>query len=201
MSLKILIATTNDGKVSEFRELLSGLDIEIKSLKDLTPIAEIEETGKTFAANAKLKAKYYAKEAGIWALADDSGLEVEALGNAPGIFSARYAGENATDQGNINKLTRELEIASSPSRTARFVCEMAISNPKGKIVASSKGICRGRITKTQRGNNGFGYDPIFIPDEYTKTFGELPSYVKQEISHRSNAAKKIIEYLSNLPSS
>jgi XTP/dITP diphosphohydrolase len=131
----------------------------------------------------------------LWALADDSGLEVAALDGAPGIFSARYAGENANDREKINKLLRKLNEKQPAERFARFVCAMAIADEKGEIKFVAEGVCDGRISLEPRGNNGFGYDPIFIPEEFNETFGELSNDIKRQISHRARAFKQIIQYL------
>jgi XTP/dITP diphosphohydrolase len=134
-------------------------------------------------------------QTGIWSLADDSGLEVEALGGAPGIFSARYAGANTSYQDKIQKLLDELKTTDDKERRARFVCAMAISDVKGEIKFVAEETCDGRIALTPKGANGFGYDPIFIPDGFGQTFGELADEIKQKISHRARAAEKIIQYL------
>jgi len=193
--LQILIATKNDGKVKELEDLLIDLPFKLRSLNEFPKAIEPEETGETFAENAILKAKSYALQTGLFALADDSGLEVEALGFAPGVLSARYAGEKANDSEKIAKLLRELNKTKDENRRARFVCAMAISDEKGEIKFLTEGICDGRIASTPSGANGFGYDPIFIPVGYAKTFGELSSEIKQEISHRAKAIKKIIHFL------
>ncbi len=134
-------------------------------------------------------------QTGFWSLADDSGLEVEALGGAPGVFSARYAGENATDREKIAKLLHELNETQDRRRLARFVCAMAISDEKGEIKFLTEGICNGKIALSPSGTNGFGYDPIFIPDDFEQTFGELSDEIKQKISHRARATEKIIPFL------
>ena len=198
MSQKIqslLIATTNSGKIKELRELTVNLALQIEDLSEFSSIAEPEETGATFIENAVLKARYYARETGLWALADDSGLEVEALNNAPGVFSARYAGKGATDAQRIEKLLRELNETDDENRRARFVCAMAISDKTGAIKFVAEGICDGRIAFEAKGGCGFGYDPVFVPDGFSETFGELSGDIKQQISHRARATAKIIQYL------
>lgn len=192
---KLLVATKNTGKIRELNELLNDLPLNLLSLSEFPSIGEVEETGATFAENAVLKARNYALWTSLQTVADDSGLEVEALNGKPGVFSARYAGENATDKEKIAKLLRELNAARDTERRARFVCVMAISNEKGEIKFLTEGVCGGKISLTPSGTNGFGYDPIFIPDGYKQTFGELPHRIKQEISHRGRAARKIIRYL------
>ncbi|MDQ4122106.1 MAG: XTP/dITP diphosphatase [Acidobacteriota bacterium] len=192
---KILIATGNAGKVREFAELLKDLPIEILGLKHFPEIEEVEETGATFEENAKLKAAGYAVQTGFWTLADDSGLEVEALENAPGVFSARYAGKTASYREKMEKLLAELKKTGDRERKARFVCAIALAAPDGEIVHLESGTCEGQISDKPRGSNGFGYDPVFVPDNFQKTFGELPENIKQEISHRGRATRKIIRFL------
>ena len=195
--MKLLAATNNQGKIRELNELLADLPIELFGLEGFENISEPEETGATFAENAALKANSYARQTGFWALSDDSGLEVAALNGAPGVFSARYAGKDATDTERIAKLLHELAATSDESRRARFVCAMAISDEKGQIRFSGEGICDGKIALKPRGTNGFGYDPIFIPEGFEQTFGELSSTIKREISHRARAISKIIRFLGD----
>lgn len=192
---KILIATGNWGKVRELAELFQSLPVELKSLKDFPRVNEVEETGNTFEENARLKAEGYARQTGLLTLADDSGLEVAALGGAPGVFSARYAGKGASDESNIEKLLSELEKSGDFDRKARFVCEIALADSNGVVFHVENGICDGRISIKPCGDNGFGYDPIFIPDGFERTFGELNNDIKQQISHRGRAARKILQYL------
>ena len=191
----LLIATKNTGKVREIENLLADLPVNLRSLSDFSEIVEPEETGATFIENAVIKARFYSLRSGIWALADDSGLEVAALNGAPGVLSARYAGENANDQERNEKLLRELDELPDDKRTARFVCAMAIADEKGEIQFTAEGICSGKIALTSSGTNGFGYDPIFIPDGFSETFGTLSSDIKQRLSHRARATSKIIQYL------
>lgn len=193
--MELLLATKNSGKIKELRRLLADLPIILRSLNDFPNVSEPEETGLTFQENAALKAKSYALQTGLRSLADDSGLEAEALNGAPGVFSARYAGENAGDAEKIQKLLGEIEQTKSVNRAARFVCSMVISNPQGEVEFSAEGICDGKIAFKPLGKNGFGYDPAFIPDGFSETFGELSEDIKQEISHRGRAAGKIIAYL------
>ena len=195
--MKILIATKNRGKFREIKILLSHLPVLLCDLNEFQQIQEVEETGKTFAANATLKAKGYALQTGLWTIADDSGLEVDALSGRPGVFSARYAGENASDEEKIEKLLGELNHVKSSERQARFVCAVAVSDEKGEIQFLAEGGCRGEISFNKSGTNGFGYDPVFIPEGFEQTFGELSGEVKQEISHRARAITKIIQYLSH----
>jgi XTP/dITP diphosphohydrolase len=193
--MEIVIGTQNAGKIKELAELMADLPIDLRGLNDFAGLVEPEETGVNFVENAALKARGYALQTGRWALADDSGLEVAALGNAPGIFSARYAGENATDRERIDKLLAELRATAAENRQARFVCAMAISDDEGVIRYVAEGVCDGLITDAPRGANGFGYDPIFVPEGFAETFGELSGAVKREISHRARATNKIIAYL------
>lgn len=192
---ELLIATGNVGKVKELEELLADFPIRLRSLKEFPNVVEPEETGATFVDNAELKAKYYAEQTGIRALADDSGLEVEALNGAPGVYSARYAGKNARDAQNIEKLLTEIKENGTENRLARFVCAMTIANSDGEIEFTTEGVCDGKIAFQPNGSGGFGYDPVFIPNGFSETFGELPSDIKQQISHRARATAKIIQYL------
>lgn len=194
--LTLLVATKNEGKIKELIQLLNDLPIKLKSLDDFENILDVAETGKTFAENAKLKAESYAVQTNCWTLADDSGLEVEALNNEPGVFSARYAGENSLDEENTDKLLNELEKTGSKNRRAAFICVIAVSDDKGKTQYLAKGVCYGTIAEKPKGTNGFGYDPVFIPDDFDKTFGELSRNLKQKISHRAKALRKIIDYFN-----
>ncbi len=193
--MKLVVATQNAGKIRELNELLADLPVEFCGLNDFENITDVEETGRTFAENAILKAESYAVQTGFWTLSDDSGLEVEALGGAPGVFSARYAGENASDQDRMRKLLEELNCTNDKFRRARFVCAMAISDDKGEKIFLAEGICDGKITLQPHGINGFGYDPIFVPNGYKQTFGELSSTIKGKISHRARAITKIMRFL------
>lgn len=192
---QLLIATKNNGKIVELQNQLADLPIDLKSLSDFPFACEVEETGETFAENAALKAREYARQTGLRALADDSGLEVAALNGAPGVFSARYAGEKADDREKVEKLLREINGTGRSNRAARFVCAMAIAGDSGDIEFTAEGFCDGTIIGEPRGANGFGYDPIFVPDGFAETFAELPASVKQKIGHRGQAAAKIIRYL------
>jgi XTP/dITP diphosphohydrolase len=191
----IVVATKNVGKVRELKELLVDLPLQLKDLNEFPNISEPEETGVTFAENAVIKANSYALQTGLWSLADDSGLEVEALGGVPGVYSALYAGENATDGERITKLLNELKKNSDEKRLARFVCAMAISDEKGEIKFLTEGVCEGKIALSASGKNGFGYDPIFVPLDFQQTFGELSGEIKQKISHRAKAVENIITFL------
>lgn len=191
-NVQLLIGTKNSGKIIELKNFLTDLPFELHDLGEFENVAEPEETGATFAENARLKASYYALETKMMTLADDSGLEVEALGGAPGVFSARYAGEKSSDSDKIAKLLDELE--NKVDRQAKFVCAMAVSDGSGRIIYSAEGICSGTIALNASGTNGFGYDPIFVPDGFNETFGELPDEIKREISHRKRAIEQIIRF-------
>ncbi|HEX8708546.1 MAG TPA: RdgB/HAM1 family non-canonical purine NTP pyrophosphatase [Pyrinomonadaceae bacterium] len=184
---ELLVATRNAGKVLEYRALLDALPFRLRTLDEFPAVAEVEETGETFAENAALKAGAYAAATRLWTLADDSGLEVDALGGAPGIFSARYGGAGASDAERINRLLEELSGFEAHQRGARFICAIAIADPEAQIANLSTGKCEGRIATRPGGAHGFGYDPVFIPEGYERTFGELPDEIKEKISHRAQA--------------
>jgi len=194
----VLIATLNSGKLLELRELLRDLPFTLRDLNSFPLIEPVEETGATFVENASLKARSYAQQTRLITLADDSGLEVSCLDGAPGLRSARYGGEGASDEKRMNKLLAELSKRSSTDRTARFVSAVAIANTAGLILNISRGVCEGRIATVPRGPNGFGYDPIFIPNGYDQTFGELSAEVKSQISHRARALKGTTDFLRSL---
>lgn len=196
--IEILVATGNAGKIKELKRLLGELPIRLRGLDEFPNIIEAEETGATFAENAALKARFYALAANSWTLADDSGLEVAALGGAPGIFSARYGGAGASDAEKIAKLLDELNKTNAGDRAARFVCAIAVCSPNGAVAFAAEGECRGSIAVRAAGANGFGYDPIFIPAGFAETFGELSAAVKEKISHRARAFEKIIGHLRAL---
>lgn len=189
---EIILATGNKGKVKEFAGLLHGIAGKIIGLGDLESPPEIVEDGETFMENALKKARAIAEYSGKPALADDSGLAVDALGGGPGVYSARYAGERATDDENIDKLLRELGDAQN--RKARFVCFLALVTPGGEETVVS-GECEGVILSERRGSGGFGYDPVFYLPEYGKTMAEIPPGLKNEISHRARAAEKLVRVL------
>jgi len=194
--MKLLLGTANRGKVAELTEMLDGLNIEVVPLDALGPFEEVEETGETFAENARLKASAYARLSGLPALADDSGFEVEALGWRPGVLSARYGGDAArTFPEKIDLLLREMAASGSSSRTARFKCAVAFAASDGEIVAETEGVVTGRVPEFPSGNGGFGYDPIFIPEGLSVTFAEMPSAEKGALSHRGRAILQIIPYL------
>lgn len=187
----IVVATANAHKVEEYRRLLAGQNVELRSLADFPGYPGVEENGASFAENASIKALSACKYCDVPAFADDSGLEVAALGGRPGIHSSRYA---PTDPERIAKLLGELEGKSD--RSARFVCVIAIA-ANGEVIETFEGEIRGRIIDAPRGSNGFGYDPIFVPDGMDKTFAELTQEEKNRISHRAIACRKAVEFVEN----
>jgi XTP/dITP diphosphohydrolase len=192
--MAMLIATHNRGKVAEYQELLKHLGEKLVGLDELGVTEQVEETGETFAENALLKARAYAERTGHVTLADDSGLEVDALGGAPGVHSARYAGVNASDRDRYLKLLGQLEDVAPGERQARFRCVIAVAWPDGRC-ALTRGTCEGQIALEPRGEHGFGYDPVFLVSEYRRTMAELDPEVKNRISHRARAAEAMIELL------
>ena len=192
----IVISTGNAHKLEEIGAILKDLDYNIHSLKDVNlDNLEIEENGKTFEHNALIKARTVAKLTNMITIADDSGLEVDAIGKKPGIYSSRYAGENATDAENREKLLKALKNTAASHRTARFVCCIAVVFPDGKEFVV-RGTCEGTIAFEEKGDNGFGYDSLFIVDNYNKTFAELPSSIKNAISHREKALELMKDELT-----
>jgi len=189
LNMKIVLASSNAHKVQEILEIWGPTPFKISTLKDYPSLKPIEETGKTFEENALIKARTLFEHTGLGAIADDSGLEVDALGGEPGIFSARYAGEPSNDQLNLEKVVRNL-WALNPHQwgdyTARFICVAAWVSPEG-IESTFRGVIEGKIISNPRGEYGFGYDPIFYVPKFGKTTAELPPFEKNEISHRSKA--------------
>jgi len=186
---KLLLATNNTGKVKEFRSLLQGIPFELVTPQDMGIKTEVAETGTTYEENARLKACALAKESGLLTLADDSGLEVDALSGEPGVMSARYAGKNASDADRVKYLLSKIKDVLKEKRTARFRCVIAIAKPDGPV-EFCEGECQGLIAFEPCGKNGFGYDPIFCFPKYGKTMAELPIDIKNRISHRGRAAQK-----------
>lgn len=184
---ELLIATSNPGKIRELASWLGMLPLRLHGLDEFPSIQEVEETGATFTENAVLKATGYARQTHLWTLADDSGLEVEALSGAPGVFSARYAGAEASDAQRVELLLKELAQTGDSQRRARFVCVIAIAAPDAQVMNVAEGFCEGHLIRAPRGTGGFGYDPIFVPDGFEQSFGELPDEVKRSISHRARA--------------
>lgn len=184
---EIIIATKNKGKVNEFNQLFSLYGITVKSLLDFEGTQfDVEETGKTFLENARLKAEQISKLLQKPVLADDSGLEIDALGGDPGVYSARYAGEPTDDKRNYDKVLTEMANVKQAERNARFVCVLALAIPEKETVFK-EGFCTGEIAQQPAGINGFGYDPIFIPTGFTQTMAELTEDEKNKISHRYHA--------------
>jgi XTP/dITP diphosphohydrolase len=192
--MKILCATGNPGKLREFRLAGELLGVDVEALPDLRSIAAPEETGATFEENARLKAEYYSRFTTDLLFADDSGLEVDALGGEPGVYSARYAGEHATDEEN-NRLVVE-RLGDNPNRTARFVCVIALAQG-GETVATFRGEVEGELLREARGPAGFGYDPLFYYPPFGCSFGEVDGEKKFGVSHRGNAVRAMLGYLSH----
>lgn len=194
---RLLLATRNEGKQRELRALLAIPNLVLETFAQHPLIGELEETGITFEANARAKAIHAARASGLLALGEDSGLEVDALGGAPGARSARYAGSHGDDAANIAKLLHELERAES--RRARFVCSVAVAEPDGEVTATARGTCEGAIALMPRGAGGFGYDPIFIPDGAPgRTMAELNPDEKAALSHRGQALRRIAPFLRSI---
>ena len=200
---KILVATANPGKISELRAMLD-VDIQWLSLTDFNDIVEIKEDGATFAKNARKKAAGYAQVTGLWTIADDSGLVVDALGGTPGVKSARFSGEkskgddkNLIDHRNIAKVLKLLKGVPAEKRTAKFVCCLCLASPE-RILIETEGTLEGLITDREIGENGFGYDPIFFVPRLNKTVAQLTREEKNAISHRGNAIRKLRPMLDKL---
>lgn len=190
----VIIATKNKGKASEFKNMFSANGYEVKTLLDIPGAPDVEETGSTFEENAILKAEAIARQFNQFVIADDSGLIVDALDGRPGVYSARYAGEDKVDEENTEKVLRELEGVPEAERTARFYCALALASPNQETITVS-GTMEGLITNQPSGTNGFGYDPIFFVTEQGKTNAELTKEEKNKISHRANALKALNEKL------
>ncbi len=195
---EIVLGTHNPKKRAELVELLAPLQISLKILSDFPSPIEVAEDGTTFAENAQKKAAEQARHLNVWVLGEDSGLCVDALNGAPGIFSARFAGENANDELNNARLLKELEGVVARQRTAHYVCHMSLSDPNGRIVIDCEDTCYGRIRWAPAGTNGFGYDPLFELIEYHRTFGEFDSAVKSVLSHRARAMRQFVPKLREL---
>ena len=189
-----MLATRNAGKILEIKDLLGNIGIEFLTLDDFPGIPDVAEDGKSFFDNALIKARFVSEWTGYPSLADDSGLEIEALGGKPGIHSARYSGKNATDQNNILKVLDELKDISSDNRKAFFTCVIVLYCPGGKY-EFFEGILQGSIAYEQRGSYGFGYDPIFIIPEFNKTAAEILPELKNSVSHRAKALEKLRDKL------
>jgi XTP/dITP diphosphohydrolase len=200
MRPKIVIATNNRGKLKEIKALLGVPAVDFLSLSEAGAESfQVDEIYDTYVENALLKAKKAAELTGLPAIADDSGLEVDALDGAPGVRSARFAGEDASDEKNMEKLLELLEDVADEDRTARFRCIAVAYFPEEDVYFTAEGVCEGKIIREKRGDKGFGYDPVFVPDGYEETFAELGEAVKNKISHRSKAfrllRRKLIDFL------
>jgi XTP/dITP diphosphohydrolase len=198
MSRLLVLGSHNRKKLGELAELLEPQGFELKTLADFPQAIAVEETGKTFAENARLKASVQARHLGQWVLGEDSGLSVDALGGAPGVLSARFSDPHATDERNNDLLLEKLKEVPLEKRTAHYTCYAALSDPEGNVQAESEGICRGRIRLERAGSGGFGYDPLFEIVECHQTFGELAPAVKAVLSHRSRAIRQLVPRLVEL---
>lgn len=188
---EVIVASGNAGKVREIGEILADQPYALSSLRDhWSPVPDIPETGATFEENARLKASWVYAQKQVWAMADDSGLEVDALNGEPGVLSARYAGDGATDAQNLQKLLDALHGVEEPQRTARFRCVVALMIGADETVIA-EGRCEGYIVEQPRGDGGFGYDPVFVPEGFTHTFAELDQDTKNAISHRGKALRAL----------
>jgi len=199
--VELLLATTNPGKLAEFAELLGSPRFVWRALSNFPGIASIEETGSTFRANAILKASGYARATGRWTLADDSGLEVAALGGQPGVHSARWAGQHGAgsgDSANNDLLLKQLQSTPDDRRSAQFVCVLALADPTGQIILTARDTVSGRINRAAVGGNGFGYDPLFYVDALQRTTAELPPDEKHQISHRGKALRRLKKLLDRI---
>ena len=194
----LVLGTANRKKGREIAGLLAPVGLELRTLADFPEAPDVEETGRTFAENAALKAVAQARRLDCWVLAEDSGLMVDALDGAPGVYSARYSGPGATDASNNRRLLEAMRDVPAEARAARYVCHMTLADPGGEIRAESEARCAGRILSEPRGAHGFGYDPLFEIVEYHRSFGELGPVVKACLSHRARAARRLIPRLVEL---
>jgi XTP/dITP diphosphohydrolase len=197
----VMIATKNKGKVKEFAQMFGRLNMEVRSLADYPDLPEVVEDGETFAENAEKKAKQIAERLHLPVLADDSGLSVDKLNGAPGVFSARYAGEKASDEMNNAKMLAELNALDNQGESpflsaARFICAIALHDPARNTTLHVEGSCNGFIVGEPRGDNGFGYDPLFYLPQFDKTMAELSLEQKNEISHRGQAMRKLFDLIA-----
>lgn len=196
--MKLLVATHNQGKVTEFAEMLADLQIEWLSLDDVGVTTDVAETGKTFRENAVLKATWYAQETGLLTLADDSGLEVDALNGEPGVFTARYGGSGLSHADRYHLLLKNMSGVPEPERTARFRCVIALVGGDGRLLHTSDGICEGRIALAPAGDGGFGYDPVFYLPERGQTMAQVGAAIKHQISHRGRAMHAMEPFLRRM---
>ncbi len=198
--LEIVISSRNPGKIDEIKAffLSSGKDIRWLTCRDFKNFPEVAEAGSTFFENAKLKAKAVSKFTNKLTLADDSGLAVDCLNKKPGIYSSRYAGKNATDKNNRDKLLKEMgNVKKIEDRSARFICSMVLWDPKKGLIFNTEGICEGKIGTAEKGDKGFGYDPIFIPEGFNRTMAQLDQEEKNKISHRGKALQGFYSFIEN----
>jgi XTP/dITP diphosphohydrolase len=195
---RLVLGSRNKKKLKEMIELLGDLGLDLADLSGYPDAPEVEETADTFVGNATLKAMQLAPALGEWVIGEDSGLCVPALGGAPGVYSARYAGTHGDDAANNAKLLREMAHLKGDDRAAYYVSTAVLADPAGKVVASVEGRCHGVIVDSPRGTGGFGYDPLFLVPEHGKTFGQLPPEVKQAMSHRANAFRDLRPVLEKL---
>jgi len=191
---EIILGPRNHGKIAEFRSLLKGMSIRVLSFYDYPNVPTVVEDGKTFQENSEKKARVIAKAAGKIAVSDDSGLVVDYLNGEPGVRSARFVGEKASDRENTRRVLRLMDDVAWDQRSARFVCVICAADPRGKTI-SAEGSCTGKISFEMRGSHGFGYDPIFVPDGYQMTMAELEPEIKNQISHRADAMKRFRKVL------
>jgi XTP/dITP diphosphohydrolase len=194
----IVLASRNKKKAREVAEILAPAGFSVIPVTEFPDVPEVEEDGLTFADNAAKKASEVARALNRWVIGEDSGLQVDALGGAPGIYSARFSGPGATDTSNNQKLMAELSAVPDAKRGAGYLCSVALSDPAGKIRIACEGTCRGRILSEASGNGGFGYDPYFLIPEYHMTFGQLSSVVKHRLSHRARAFAKFLPMLMKI---
>lgn len=194
----LVLGTANRKKGVELAALAAPLGIEVRTLADFSGVETVEETGDTFADNARLKAVGYARQLRHWVLADDSGIAVDALGGAPGVWSARFAGPDATDEDNNRLLLEKLAGVPQQERTAHYVCHVALADPTGDVRATAEEYCHGRILESEFGSGGFGYDPLFEIVEYHRTLGQLSPDVKACLSHRARAVRKVLPDIARL---
>ncbi|MEX0585529.1 MAG: RdgB/HAM1 family non-canonical purine NTP pyrophosphatase [Pirellulales bacterium] len=197
----LILGTHNRKKCQELRDLLAPFGFELQSLAELPAAIEVEEAGETFAENAILKATQQAKHLGCWVLGEDSGLAVDALGGAPGVYSARFSGPGASDESNNRLLLEKLAEVPLERRTAHYVCHAALSDPNGQVRAEGEDACHGRLLFAGRGSGGFGYDPLFEIVEYHRTFGELSPAVKAALSHRARTIRALVPRMLELAES
>ncbi len=197
--MKLVVATHNKGKIAEFAQMLADLQLEWLSLDEAGVTADVEETGLTFSANAWLKAEAYAQQTGLMTLADDSGLEVDALNGEPGVYTARYGGAELSHQQRYELLLANMAAVPAPQRSARFRCVIAVAAEDGRHLLQAEGICEGHIAFAPAGEFGFGYDPVFVPlGEDGRTMAQIPPERKHQISHRGRALAQLVPQLREL---